>query len=281
MSSISLEDDIQDFLADDVQTLYQRRSAATSRRMISYATIPSPTEAAIGFNISMDISGCKRGVRKNTTAGIYTYSNGTTQENTTIGDILADLKAIKREAPDSHAADRLVWDHTLTSARTVRDMGNLLLDGGLVCKMAKPSGQSVHNELRRLLWLDAHPHAREEAKQISILIATSGLAGLVAGGVTALAAFIVEYRNTHGEERKDKTLTKEEVRNEYIIVGIATFVATLAAEIVSDIEARRRRHRVDGAISAEVFLAMTRAALETINAQQVRAAAYPITVCMR
>ena len=164
MSSMSLKDDIHNFLAEGLQTLNQGRSAATTRRMISYATIPSPTETAIGFNISMDISGCKRGVRKTTMAGIYTYSNGTTQGNTTIGDILADLKAIKREAPDSHAADRLVWDHTLASARTVRDMGNLLLDGGLVCTTAKPSGQSIHNELRRLLWLDVHPHAREEAK---------------------------------------------------------------------------------------------------------------------
>ena len=160
-------------------------------------------------------------------------------------------------------------------------MGNLLLDGGLVCSTAKQSGQSAHKELRRLLWLDAHPHAREEAKQISILIATSGLAGLVAGGVTDLAAFIVEYRNTHGKERRNKTLTKEEVRNEYIIVGIATFVATLAAEIVSDIEARRRRHRIDGATPAEVLLAMTRAALEKINTQQVRTAACSITTCMR
>ena len=178
-SEVSFQDDILEFLADDVQPLEERRFTA-SPRLISYTWDPPPSQNVVGFNISVDISPCPRGVRSYTMAGIYTHSNGTTLHNATMRDIVADLKAMRREAPDTYAAEHVVWNHTLTIAKAVQDMSNKLLDGDLVCKPSTElsSGESTHNELRRLLFF-ARP-TPGELGHFAITIASSGIAGIVA-----------------------------------------------------------------------------------------------------
>ena len=89
-----------------------------------------------------------------TIAEIYTYANGTTQDDATVGDILKDLKAMKQAAPDSMSAESTIGANLLQSAWTTEAVRNDFLDGGLICE---PSGkpfnvQLVHYELRRLLW---------------------------------------------------------------------------------------------------------------------------------
>lgn len=201
-----------------------------------------------------------------------------------MGDIFASLRAVRQEAPDLPTAERVVRNDTLALARKAQKMSNDLLDGGLICQPSKgaSSGESIHTELRRLLWYS------QEAWQFSILIVTSGLAGIVAGATTAFAAWIVQYRNNHGDERHNKTLTDREVRNEYIIAGVATFFATLAAGIADDIQSRRvLRLRVAEAFPADAFLAKTIEVLrqldlivgDSVGDVEVRAAAQCSVVC--
>ena len=45
------------------------------------------------------MSDCEMGVKSHFTAGIYTFHNGTTTENATVGDISADLLELEREDP--------------------------------------------------------------------------------------------------------------------------------------------------------------------------------------
>ncbi|KAI4145703.1 MAG: hypothetical protein L6R39_003722 [Caloplaca ligustica] len=160
-SEDSFEEDLREFLAEDVNIL-DRRSAANKPRLLSYSWEPPPWRGIPGFNISMDFSGCARSVKKDTTAGIYTYSNGTTQDDATAGDILADLNAMRKDAPDPLTAESVMGHHMLTGARTVEAMSNKLLDGGLICESptGAPNGEVVHDELRRLLWWS--PEARRE-----------------------------------------------------------------------------------------------------------------------
>ena len=264
-SEVSFQNDILEFLVDDIQPL-EERSFTASPRLISYTWFPPPSQNVIGFNISVDISPCARGLKSYTNAGIYTHSNGTTLDNATAKDILEDLKAMRREAPDQYAAERMLWNHTLTIARGVQDMSNRLLDGDLICESTEEisSGEITHNELRHLLWF-ARP-TPNEIWHFSIMLASSGIAGIVAGGATALAAWVVDYRNNHGDERHNKTLTDREVRNEYIIVGITTFIATLAADIVSELQARRReRIRIAEAWAASLFFTMSSQALRDLR----------------
>ncbi|KAI4265325.1 MAG: hypothetical protein L6R38_009507 [Xanthoria sp. 2 TBL-2021] len=216
----------------------------------------------------MDISRCRRGLTHETVAGTYIYPDGTIKQNATMGDILTNLLAVRKEAPDLLTAERIVRNHTLTRARMAQDMSNKLLDGGLICRPSPGalSGETIHTELRRLLWYSVPAHVRREAWQFSILIFSSGLAGVGAGFTTALAAYVVQYRNNHGDERHNKTLTDREVRNEWIIAGVATFFATLAAGIADDIQLRRvLRFRVAEAFPADAFLAMTIDALRRLE----------------
>lgn len=97
-------------------------------------------------------------------------------------DILADLKAMRREAPDPYAAEPAIWNHTLTIAKAGLDLSDKLLDGDLVCKSTEETtnGEITHNELRHLLWI-ARP-TPNEIWHLSIMLASSGIAGIVAGG---------------------------------------------------------------------------------------------------
>lgn len=173
---------------------------------------------------------------------------------------------MRREAADPYTAERSIRGHISTMAKTVQDMSNELLDGGLVCKSSTQVsiGESTHNELRRLLWL-SREDVRREAWHFSILIATSSVAGLAAGLITALAAMAVEYRNTHGDVQQDKTLTPREVRNDCIIAAVATWFTTIAADIVSDTRARRERRRFNNAFPAAIFVTRMRDALNALK----------------
>lgn len=68
-SEVSFQNDILEFVADDVQPLGES-SFTASPRLISYTWFPPPSQNVVGFNISVDISSCSRGVKSYTMAGI-------------------------------------------------------------------------------------------------------------------------------------------------------------------------------------------------------------------
>lgn len=76
---------------DENVTPLDKRGYQRSGRLLSFVETARSAEDLPGFNLSMDVSGCGRSVQMNTVAGIYTYYNGTTHDNATVGDILADL----------------------------------------------------------------------------------------------------------------------------------------------------------------------------------------------
>lgn len=115
---------------------------------------------------------------------------------------------------------------------------------------------------------------RKHVWEFSILFGTSSIAGTVAGlvpsGVTTLAVLAVNYRSKNGDERYNKTLTPRELRNEIIVAGAATFLATIAADIAADLRARRNlAHRIAEAFPAAVFLAKVGEAMAEIEMLRV------------
>ena len=208
-SEPSFGDEVREFLASDLGTL-EKRLYTANRRLISYTWTPAPHETGTGFYISMDISTCRRGLKRHTIAGTYTYSNGTTANLATFGDILDDFKSMRQNAPTPQLGEPTIMNHVLTAATQSRDRTNKFLDGGLICKPPGSNLDTVHNELRRLLWYSVSDNGRKRIREFSILLGTSSIAGTVAGlaasGVTALAIETVEYRCGNGHERCKKTL---------------------------------------------------------------------------
>ena len=162
-----------------------KRGYMSTARLISFTQ--SPSRNIPGLNLSMDISGCGRSVHRDTLAGIYTYSNGTIQDDATVGDILVDLKAIRQLASESHSVNNVISNHTLAVARKIEKTAIDMLDGGLICKSTRGSETNslIHSELRRLLWLspEARGRARAFSLRLSIILAKSIGVGGIAGGV--------------------------------------------------------------------------------------------------
>ncbi|KAL8919489.1 MAG: hypothetical protein Q9208_006774 [Pyrenodesmia sp. 3 TL-2023] len=255
----SFAEDLREFLVEDVDLL-DKRSSTRTPRLMSYTWAPPASEVAPGFNISMDASGCGESGNKSTIAGIYTYSNGTTADDVTVGDILADLKEIMRDAPNLYIAENVMSKHTLAAARTVQATSNKLLDGGLLCKTATKTSSSeiVHNELRRLLWLS--PETRRE-----MLFLVRGSLGSAFASAIITAVFTLALSAIGGSP-------------DIIIVGlnafvaaVSTFISTLSAGIV-EYQARRRRIRAIEAFPAAVSLAVMRRAIQDFEARLARAA---------
>ena len=174
-------------LAEEVSSLFtdhvQRRDDKNSTNdlhLISYMYDPPNSGNNVGFNISLDISGCGRGFSKNSIAGTYTYPNRTTQGNVTVTQILDEVKAVQHAAPHSDIAEADLRAHTLSFAQDVLAMANGILDGGIVCIRASQSTDPapIHDELRRLLWLS------DRQKDLASLFGSSAAAGVTVGLIT-------------------------------------------------------------------------------------------------
>ena len=145
------EEEIRELFAGQLEQIEGRGHKGVPR-LLSYASSPS-WKAFPTFNLSMDISGCGYSVNKNTLAGIYTYQNGTTKYDATVGDILKAINEIANHVPDLQTAESRLSEHLTFSSKIVQARANRLLDGGLVCKSSATSRNTdvVHTELRRLL----------------------------------------------------------------------------------------------------------------------------------
>ncbi|KAL8682517.1 MAG: hypothetical protein Q9186_001464 [Xanthomendoza sp. 1 TL-2023] len=267
--------DLHDFLATD-NHLSQRSSASEKPRLVSFTWTPTSRKAIPGFNISMDISGCGKSLRKNTLAGIYTYPNGTTKNDATVGDILADLRATKMNAPDVHTGQVAMKNHMLTSAQTVQAMSNRLLDRDLVCKPPRDisGGEVIPNELRRLLFL-----SREATREILFLLCVSLSAAIPSGLIAGAMAYFVGDPGANapaGTDASRASRIRQYAGVNALTAAISTFISTLAAGIVEYLATRRRVRATQG-FTAEVSLAVMRRAIQDFEERQARPAAQSTT----
>ncbi|KAL2039040.1 hypothetical protein N7G274_008089 [Stereocaulon virgatum] len=114
--------------------------------------------ANIAYNISVDFSKCSTGIRYSTDVGVYTFTNGTTTNSTTLEDLVADVWTLRhsRSTPNTRYAN-----HTAVVAQLALNEANALLDKGLICKnktqnaaavaLRPPEDEIIHEELRHLL----------------------------------------------------------------------------------------------------------------------------------
>ena len=69
-----------------------RRDFSGSLHLLTWSATDGSGENAIKYNISVAVGGCGRGANYGTSAGIYTFTDGRTKRNATVGDIVMDLK---------------------------------------------------------------------------------------------------------------------------------------------------------------------------------------------
>ena len=115
----------------------------------------------VGYNISVDFSRCSTSLRLATDIGVYTFSNGTTTNRTTLQAMVADLWGMRhsRESPTRNYADQII-----SVAQLAINEANQVLNNGLICQNGTvgtnattiditrgTTSDIVHNELRKLL----------------------------------------------------------------------------------------------------------------------------------
>ena len=116
--------------------------------------------AKTSYNLSMDLSNSCTGLNLTSVIGVYTFTNGTTNDATQLQDLISDVWSLAPTAADR----RRRWaNHTATLAQVALNEANELLNSGLICEnktatqvMVKAaSGNTdlnpVHDELRHLL----------------------------------------------------------------------------------------------------------------------------------
>ena len=145
----------------------------------------------VSYNISADFSSCSTGLRLGTDIGVYTFTNGTTTNNTQLRDMVYDLYALRhsRTNPNPNYAN-----HTAAVAQLALEEGNQLLESGLICRNDSTPTQTdlmIYQELRHLL---ANKHSYWAAVLLS---ATGGaiLAGSIAAAVDKISSGNVTAHN--------------------------------------------------------------------------------------
>lgn len=115
----------------------------------------------ITYNISVDFSRCSTGIRYSTNVGVYTFTNGTTRNETTLHDMAADLYTLRHSTstPNTRFAN-----HIAVVAQLALNELNQLLKDYLICPVWTPgvtpptvvpiaevTQEIIHVELRKLL----------------------------------------------------------------------------------------------------------------------------------
>ena len=174
--------------------------------------------AKIGYNISVDLSNCSTGLRLSTDIGVYTFTNGTTRNDTTLKAMVTDLWSLRHSVntPNTRYAN-----HTAVVAQQAMDEANQVLKNGLICQNATASanssgvittvdttGEIIHAELRKLL-------ANTWSYWASVVLSAG--AGAV-GGVTVAAVMDVSFKGNVTAENTIQTGTV--VALTIIIAGI-------------------------------------------------------------
>lgn len=133
------------------------------------------------YNISADFSNCGTGLTLATDIGVYTFTNGTTTDNTTLRDMTADMYSLRhsRQSPNPNYAN-----HTAVVSQLAMEEANQPLNNGLICRNTSDAAKTediAHDELRHLL-MNVHSY------WTAVMLSAAG--GAIAG---ASAAAILDY----------------------------------------------------------------------------------------
>ena len=176
----------------------------------------------IGYNISVDLSNCSTGLRLSTNIGVYTFTNGTTTNDTTLKAMVTDLWSLRHSVntPNTRYAN-----HTALVAQQALDEANQVLGMGLICQNATSSantsgvittvdtpGDIIHAELRKLL-------ANTWSYWVSVLLST----GVGAAGGASVAALMDFAFNGN--------VTTENVIQTGTVVAIAILVSGILSRM--------------------------------------------------
>ena len=235
--------------------------------------------AKIAYNISVDLSNCSTGLRLSTDIGVYTFTNGTTTNDTTLKAMVTDLWSLKHSVntPNTRYAN-----HTAVVAQQAMDEANQVLKNGLICQNATasanpsgvittvdPTGEIIHAELRKLL-------ANTYSYWTSVLLSAG--AGAV-GGVSVAAVMDFVFKGNVTAENTIQTGTV--VALTVIIAGILSRLHEIgrldnvqrlpAAVAVNINNAANMVPGVPGAreaVAQNVFIAAARRTIQRIASQQ-------------
>ena len=176
-----------------VENSLEQREVNPDPHLYSYKFTYHDDAGETTFNISLFMSNCKTGVSPTTVAGIYTFHNGTTIVNATVGDISADLLKLEREDTQERMAH-----HVLRNVRFLARQSNTMLDRGLVCKPLPQTHRrtSIHDELRRRLL--SWPETKIVIQEYTTIIVYSVIAAGISGIITGLGASYNLYLENPG-----------------------------------------------------------------------------------
>ncbi|KAK0515864.1 hypothetical protein JMJ35_001898 [Cladonia borealis] len=176
----------------------------------------------IGYNISVDLSNCSTGLRLSTNIGVYTFTNGTITNDTTLKAMVTDLWSLRHSVntPNTRYAN-----HTALVAQQALDEANQVLGMGLICQNATSSANTsgvittvdapseiIHAELRKLL-------ANTWSYWVSVLL-SSGVGA--AGGATVAALMDLAFNGN---------VTTENVVQTGVVVAIAILVSGILSRM--------------------------------------------------
>lgn len=199
---------------DDSFTTSGNQSAGTAKRGYSnsgglhISTWTNDTEK-IAYNITVDFSNTCSGLNYSTDIGVYTFTNGTTTNETLLIDMVKDLWSL-------HATHRRVpnyaGNHTLAIAQLALHEANQALRSGLVCGHDQTTGPVTdfavairRDELRHLL--------QNRWSYWAAIFLASGIGAMSGAGIAALSDLAFRGR-----------VNDENVVQTAIVVGTATMV---------------------------------------------------------
>ena len=159
----------------------------------------------VTYNFSVDFSDCGAGIKFGTDIGMYTFTNGTTKNDTDLRDMVADLWSLRhsRRSPNPNYAN-----HTAAQAQLALDEANQVLKNGLICLNNTNTALVPvldRNELRHLL---ANKHSYWTA------VILSALGGASVGGIVAALSDLAFNGN----------ITAENVVQTAIVIGAVVFI---------------------------------------------------------
>ncbi|CAD6586697.1 MAG: hypothetical protein ASARMPREDX12_003761 [Alectoria sarmentosa] len=217
----------------------------------------------ITYNISVDFSNCGTGLKFDTDIGVYTFTNGTTTNNTNLRDMVADLYSLRhsRQSPNPNYAN-----HTAVVAQLAIEEANQLLNNGLICQNTSGAAQTeavVHDELRHLL---ANVHSYWTA----VILSAAG--GAAVGGSVAAITDVIFNGNVTAENVVQTAIV---IGSVVIIGGILTRCdqvgrldrAESVATAMSELVPQGRE-----AVVQNVYVSWARRQMQRIVRQQVEEA---------
>ena len=216
----------------------------------------------VSYNISADFSSCSTGLRLGTDIGVYTFTNGTTTNNTQLRDMVNDLYTLRhsRDSPNPNYAN-----HTAVVAQLAFEEGTQLLESGLICLNGSTPAQTdliIHEELRHLL-------ANKHSYWATVILSAAG--GAVLSGSIAAALDKVFNGNITAENVVQTALV---VGSVVIISGILTRLDQIGRLDRAETVANNVRELVPlpqsrEAVVHNVYLGWARRLMQRIIRQQV------------